>query len=190
VDQPLETIRSWSEPWRSGLWSLHIRAYHDAIEYAGRDVLVSALTGLVAGLSLGLATRKWGLAAIVGVGAPFAVLVGFYALHFVLNCVRGHKGWEPRIGQAGDKLLFELQSKIGAQMVNGVACEVRHPNGARLRAVDPKTGPTDQIWFQYPGSDFGDGPAVAIGRYEATWFEHTRRGRWRQILRHKGTIKF
>jgi hypothetical protein len=188
VEQPLDTIRAWLKPWWPGLWSLHIRASHDAGEHVGRDVLVGALTGIASALIVGVGSENWGLAAIAGIAAPVAVLVGFYLLHLVLNCVRGHKAWEPRIGQADDKLLFELESKVGVQIVNGIACEVRHPSGAVLHAVDERSAPTNGVWFQYPGGDFGEGPPVAEGRYVVIWLEQTRRGRWRQILRYVGTV--
>jgi hypothetical protein len=72
-----------------------------------------------------------------------------------------------------ERIIFDLRSRVGAQMIRGLACDVQSPlGGVPSRAVTRgEGGPCSRTWFTYPDEFDGAMGSLVPGTYRAIWYE-------------------
>ena len=170
------------------------RANHDAWEAVGGESKKGLRT--VAGLVMlaGIVRTEWFAPAVKGIALVALTYVFFWGKSFDAAWVypARHKRWKARTTTLpGEIIRLELLSLCGHQGP-GIACEVQHPNGILSRAEKPPAEPgtwSGGARFEYAdGGDFPHAPPPMSGRYEVTWFEQGRKGKWYRVVKHSEEI--
>jgi hypothetical protein len=175
----------------SRLCSVLTQAWLDAADRAGHDVFTGVVIGVASFVAVGTLTTRWDGATLVALIAFFAYFLVVLGYCIVRDAPGFNMRWEPSASWNVHDIRFQIESR-GNQIwsLNGLACEVVGPEKTKALVVEKQRQFLPKVYFDYP-TNFRSGaaPAKAVpGRYSAVWFEKTRRGKWREILRYHAEL--
>jgi hypothetical protein len=149
----------------------------------------SAGIGLVAFALSFLGVPQWAAWLLVGVGGCLILAACLFWIAdrnpFDASPGTVPPDWDATvsIGPGLESILFEIHSRIGAQLVNGSKCEVRGPqHGPRESSTSRGSGLVDRIGFRYP-DQFPDADQRGfIGSWDVRWLMIAGDGEWTPFL--------